>query len=147
MTEANSILSNLKVIGAIAVIAIVGGLAVYGGTILAQNIQGTPVRSVPESIKIVHVSIVPGAATNTNLAGYSPDVITVVIGVNNTVTWTNNDSYPHTVTAVNGAFASGNMNPGASYTYTFSTPGVYNYTCSYHYWMHGEVIVKQATAA
>jgi plastocyanin len=85
------------------------------------------------------VSIIPGAASYAT--GYDPDNITVVIGVNNTVIWTNNDNEPHTVTAADGSFDSGNMNPGATFTYTFTRPGIYTYICTYHPWMHGYVTV------
>ena len=87
----------------------------------------------------VHVSIIPGAGSYAT--GYDPDNITVVIGVNNTVMWTNNDNEAHTVTASDGSFNSGNMNPGATFTYTFTTPGTYTYICTYHPWMRGYVVV------
>lgn len=94
------------------------------------------------SVSPVHVSIIAGAGTNTSSLGYSPSTITVVIGVNNTIVWTNEDGMPHTVTEVNKIFDSGNMNSGDSFTYTFSVPGTYLYYCAYHIWMKGTVIVK-----
>ena len=66
----------------------------------------------------------------------------MVIGVNNTVTWVNNDNAAHTVTAKDGSFGSGNMGSGSSYTYTFTTPGTYRYYCAYHSWMVGTVVVE-----
>jgi len=62
--------------------------------------------------------------------------------VNNTVEWKNNDDTPHTVTAVDKSFDSGNLNAGDVFTHTFTTPGTYQYSCSYHPWMKGTVIVK-----
>ena len=100
-------------------------------------------RNPPPPANAVQVSIFPGAASYAT--GYDPDNITVVIGVNNTVTWTNNDNEPHTVTAADGSFDSGNMNPGATFTYTFTKPGTYMYICTYHPWMHGYVTVIQPT--
>jgi len=88
------------------------------------------------------VSIQPGSAVNTTTTYYSPTTITVVIGVNNTVTWTNNDNIAHTVTADNGVFDSGLLNQGQTWTYTFTTPGTYAYHCSIHPWMKGTVVVK-----
>ena len=88
------------------------------------------------------VSIQPGSALNTTKTYYSPSTITVVIGVNNTVTWINNDNAPHTVTATSGSFDSGNLNQGQSWTHTFTTPGTYTYRCTYHPWMTGTIIVK-----
>lgn len=89
----------------------------------------------------VRASILNGAGTNQSSPGFSPSRITVVIGVNNTVTWTNDDVSPHTVTAADKTFDSGNLNAGQSFTYTFNTPGTYDYVCLYHSWMKGTVVV------
>jgi plastocyanin len=88
------------------------------------------------------VSIQYGSAANTTSVYFSPQIMTVVVGVNNTVTWTNNDIAAHTVTSDTGAFNSGNIAAGARWSYTFTTPGTYSYHCSYHPWMTGTVIVK-----
>jgi len=86
----------------------------------------------------VQVSIV-------STTSYSPAVVTVVIGVNNTVVWKNNDNVVHTVTGVNAsAFNSGDIQPGATFSYTFNAPGVYPYHCLIHATMSGAVIVKAA---
>ena len=98
-------------------------------------------KNAPPTTNAVHISIIPGAGSYAT--GYDPDNITVVIGINNTVIWTNNDNEPHTVTAKDGSFDSGNMDPGATFTYTFTTPGTYTYVCTYHPWMHGYVTVVQ----
>ncbi len=94
------------------------------------------------------VVIPVGSGTNQSSAGYSPSAITVVIGVNNTVIWLNNDTAPHTVTpstepaSGNWSVGSGNLDPGKSYQFTFTVPGKYTYGCAYHSWMHGTVVVK-----
>jgi copper-containing nitrite reductase len=90
-----------------------------------------------------HISIQPGSGANTTSLYYSPQTITVVIGVNNTVSWINNDNAPHTVTDT-GIFDSGIIQPGQSWTYAFTTPGTYQYHCSIHPWMTGTVIVKSS---
>ena len=92
----------------------------------------------------VSVAIDSGSALNTTSTYFSPATITVVIGVNNTVIWTNDDSAEHTVTATNNSFNSGLIEPGQSFTYTFTTPGTYTYYCTIHPWMKGTVIVKAA---
>jgi plastocyanin len=95
------------------------------------------------SPKTAAVDIVQGSGANASIVqSYSPDPVTVVIGVNNTVSWVNNDSAPHTVTADDGSFGSGNIAPTATFTFTFKTPGTYQYHCIYHPWMVGTVIVK-----
>jgi plastocyanin len=91
-----------------------------------------------------NVTILQGSGSNTSLRGYSPNSITVVIGVNNTVTWTNNDGAIHTVTANDGSFDSGTLASGSSYSYTFTSPGTYTYHCFYHPWMIGTIVVKAA---
>jgi plastocyanin len=90
------------------------------------------------------IVIEPGSGTNATSVYYSPTNLVVVIGVNNTVTWVNNDDVPHTATADNGSFNSGSLNPGQSYTYTFTTPGTFTYHCNYHPWMRGTIVVKAA---
>lgn len=77
---------------------------------------------------------------------FKPISIIVVIGVNSTVEWVNTDIYaPHTVTSSSPsplAFDSGNMNRGQMFTCSFTTPGTYNYRCTYHPEMQGVVTVK-----
>lgn len=90
------------------------------------------------------VIIESGSAANTTKTYYSASTLTVVIGTNNTITWINDDISPHTVTSTNGIFNSGNMNFGQTWTHTFTEPGTYEYSCIYHPWMTGTVIVKAA---
>ena len=49
-----------------------------------------------------------------------------------TVTWVNEGSNTHTVTADDGSFDSGDMAPGDSFSHTFVTEGVFSYHCEYH---------------
>jgi plastocyanin len=60
---------------------------------------------------------------------FSPASLTVSVG--DTVTWTNADDSPHTVTA-EGAFDSGNLEPGQTFSFTFAEAGTYTYVCQYH---------------
>ena len=72
---------------------------------------------------------------------FAPPVITVVIGVNNTVTWINQDEIVHSVLTANG-FSSGDIAPGHTYSYTFMRAGVYPYYCGYYPIMTGVITVK-----
>jgi plastocyanin len=98
------------------------------------------------AIKSVTVVMPNGVGTIQNL-NFQPPAITVVIGVNNTVVWTNQDTTSHTVlnaTAPIG-FGSGTslITNGQSFSFTFTTPGTYNYFCNIHpTWMKGTVTVK-----
>ncbi len=73
---------------------------------------------------------------------YSPAQITVTLGANSTVAWTNHDSMVHDVIANDGSFNSGDIAPGAAYMFTFTHTGTFSYHCSYHPNMVGIVIVK-----
>ena len=93
------------------------------------------------------------ASGQTTTYGYSPDTVTVVIGKNNTVLWTNNDAAPHTVTSDAGdpsSLDSGTSGPltkqGGTYQFTFTVPGTYRYHCSFHSWMQGTVIVLASSS-
>jgi plastocyanin len=123
-----------------AAVGMIGYLVVLpNAAYIAKPPAGHP-STVPGAVK---VSIIPGAGSNTSIKGYSPSTITVVSGANSTLTWVNNDSSPHTVTADDGSFSSGNIAPGASFSFTLTTPGTYKYHCVYHPWMTGTVIVKR----
>ena len=116
-------------------------IATHVGTTSPSPSSASP----PETVR---VSIPDGVASSSS-SNFQPGTITLVIGVNNTVVWTNNDSAPHTVTATSvpygeTKFSSGNMNSGTTFTYTFKAPGTYSYQCSYHYWMQGTIVVEQS---
>jgi plastocyanin len=72
---------------------------------------------------------------------FAPAAVTVHPG--DTVTWTNQDSIPHTATALDGkSFDSGTIDPGASWSFTFPKAGDYAYRCAIHPDMRGTVDVK-----
>jgi plastocyanin len=62
-----------------------------------------------------------------------------------TVTWTNEGARPHTVTADDGSFDSGTLQPGQSFSWTFEAPGTVAYHCEIHPSMMGSVSVGQST--
>ena len=121
-------------------LGMIGYLVVLGpGSTVPQ--PSTSNETAPSGVAIVQAIIDPGSGTNVNDPGYTPDIMTLILGINNTVEWRNNDTMAHTVSAIDGSFDSGNMQPGAVYTHTFIQPGTYNYVCVYHHWMHGSVTV------
>ncbi|HYC11232.1 MAG TPA: cupredoxin domain-containing protein [Nitrososphaerales archaeon] len=122
------------------VLAIMAGA--FCAVVLSSGAQLAPAYA--QSPQTVRVSIVAGAATLGSNA-YSPDNITVVIGVNNTISWVNNDVVDHTATG--SGFDTGIIAPGSSASHTFTSPGTYNYHCSIHPTMVGTVIVVGAAAA
>jgi plastocyanin len=71
---------------------------------------------------------------------FGPADITIPVGT--TVTWTNNDGAPHTATADDGSFDSGNLSTGDSFSFTFDTPGTYTYHCNVHPNMTATITVE-----
>jgi plastocyanin len=70
---------------------------------------------------------------------FDPKVIEIKAG--DTVTWTNEDNFTHTV-EVEGQ-EDHKVEQGESVSVTFDTPGTYDYVCTLHSQdMDGEVIVK-----
>lgn len=100
-----------------------GGHAAHGALVSAQQ---------PAAVRIADFN-------------FAPKEITVRAGT--TVTWTNEGRAPHTVTADKGAFDSKRMGNGATFSFTFDTPGTYEYHCDIHPSMTGEVTVEGAPAA
>src|SRR5581483_7976434 len=70
---------------------------------------------------------------------YAPPTATVKVG--SSLPWTNDDTAPHTVTADDKSFDSGNVAQNDTFSYTFKTAGTFKYHCLYHGNMHGTVTV------
>jgi nitrite reductase (NO-forming) len=90
------------------------------------------------------VSIAPGSSSLTDTA-FQPNPVQVSTG--DTVTWTNNDSQPHTATSgenvtPDGKFDSGIMAPKGTFDFTFTEAGEYPYFCLLHPNMVGTVSVS-----
>jgi plastocyanin len=72
---------------------------------------------------------------------FDPNDITVPLGA--TVTWTNTGATGHTVTSDDdgASFDSGNVDPGATFSFTATAPGTFTYHCGFHPWMTGSLTV------
>jgi plastocyanin len=124
--------------GLLLTLGIIG--IVMGGAIAGEFVLNLQPKLATGSAAAGTVIMPLGVGSNTALT-FSPATITVVLGQNNTVTFVNKDTAPHTVTADGGAFDSGNLNSGASWTHTFATAGTFTYHCAYHSWMKGTIRV------
>ena len=87
--------------------------------------QGTPVTGV----------------THMNMQDFAYQMANIQLRAGTSVTWTNQDSAPHSVTFKNGMKDSGLLYQGQSFSYTFNTPGTYQYYCTVHPYMVATVIV------
>jgi len=82
----------------------------------------------------------PGPEVKIDNFSFTPQQITVKAGT--TITWTNRDDIPHTVTSTDLVFKSKALDTDDKFTTTFTKPGTYSYFCSIHPKMTGRVIVE-----
>jgi plastocyanin len=59
-----------------------------------------------------------------------------------TITWTNNGQVTHTVSAEDGSFDSGSIEPGERRSITFSRAGTFPFHCTPHPFMRGVIVVR-----
>jgi len=76
---------------------------------------------------------------------FAPATLTITAG--DTVTWTNEDAVAHTATGTTAGFDSGLLDQGESFSLTFTTPGTYDYLCTPHPSMTGQLVVLAAASA
>ena len=130
---------------------VVSALIGLGAVTVAAVTVGVRLRSAAASTTPVVVKMIDMPAT------YQPASLTIKVG--QTVEWRNVGNSVHHAssdpsTAVNPAevsnpagakpFDSGFLQPGQSFTYTFTVPGTYKYICAPHETsgMLGEVVVR-----
>ena len=118
-----------------------------GIVILSQN---TIVRDVDDQKTVLKGDIImptkvsrPGCEKTDSC--YIPSKIVIKQG--NSVTWVNEDVAFHSVTSgyydePSEIFDSGYLDPEESFTFVFENIGIYDYFCTLHPWMKGQVIVE-----
>ena len=105
-----------------------------------------PVGNGPRKIVVqpaAAASAAPAASSvvSVAIASFSfPDTLRIKVG--QAVSWTNNDAVPHTVTADDGSWNSGDIAAGKAYTLVFQKAGTFTYHCSNHPAMTGTVVVS-----
>jgi plastocyanin len=95
---------------------------------------------------------------NASSLNFSPDNVTVVLGVNSTIVWSNQDTVQHTVVVcpIGGGqicspskalFSSGFLSKGDTFQVSLNSTGVYHFFCSIHpATMRGTIVVKAGGA-
>ena len=99
-----------------------------------QNVQPAPQNQSVQPVPIQDV-------VSVSIADNFFDVADIAIEPGTTVIWSNEGQVPHTVTADDGSFDSGQLNPGDSYIVTFLGSGVVSYHCELHPEMVGSITV------
>lgn len=139
-----SVMAVAAVVVVVAVVAIAVAFAGPSNGVEPNNVD----PDVTEPAKVIGDVIMPTKVSRpgceeTNTC-YIPTTITVETG--KSVTWVNEDSAFHSVTSGSydeptDLFDSGYMDPYDSYTVTFDQVGTFDYFCTLHPWMMGQVVV------
>jgi plastocyanin len=120
---------------------LVGGLALLGTatdgfpanpSVASSNRAPEPKPTASEGVR--------GTAVAMDGVAFTPERLIVKVG--ETVTWTNKDPFPHSVTASGGAFKSGEIAPDAQWQFRPTEAGRFPYTCTLHPGMDGVLIVE-----
>ena len=100
---------------------------------LLASILGATTASADTSVSIVDA---PLPIANW---GYTPRTVQVMPG--EWVVWSNSGGDAHSVTAVDQSFDSAEVAPSEGFSWFFDQPGTYDYYCTFHDWMKGQVVV------
>jgi plastocyanin len=123
------------------VLSFAAALALSGGVALAQYpdpVTPAPAASAPAAAP----SPAPSPVSTIHIKNFAfvPDTVTIHPG--QTVRFVMDDETPHTVTADDKSFDSGNLSQKDTWKHTFAKEGTYKYFCAYHPYMKGTVVVK-----
>ncbi|VVB71113.1 Halocyanin [uncultured archaeon] len=129
----------------ISAIIFAGAVAILffntGSSVTSQAVASVQV-SVQPSTQVQATAQSQGSMESIEISNFAFNPTSISIHSGDTVTWTNKDSVAHTVTSDSGSeLNSDSLSNGASYSHTFTTPGVYTYHCTFHPHMMGSITV------
>ena len=119
---------ELRAVVAIPVGVAAVALAVAGGALWADSDGAAPTEAA-------------SGAANVMIADFEFVAATLEVPAGTTVVWTNGDAFPHSIVAEDGSFQSPDIASGATFSFTFTEPGTYNYLCGIHPTMRGTIVV------
>jgi plastocyanin len=136
------LLKQITTIGVIGVVILVTITLFFSNYSTEENVDETDLLIKGDVIMPTKVSR-PGCDETDRC--YIPSLIVIEKGKQ--VTWVNEDSAFHSITSgfydtPTDLFDSGHLDPFESYTLTFDEIGTYDYFCTLHPWMKGQVIVE-----
>jgi len=114
--------------GRALVVAVVLGMGFVGTACVESAAAGVAHESAAHRVHVVTIK------------GMQFDPAELVVERGSEVVWVNEDLVPHTATA--GAFDSGSIPAGASWTHVATRAGDYPYVCAFHPTMKGRLIVR-----
>lgn len=101
--------------------------------ILAVPLSAMATVSFAQGAPKTHTVVIDGMQ-------FSPSTLEVNVG--DTVTWVNKDPFPHTATATDKSFDSGDLQSGRSWKFKVRKKGEFPYVCTLHSTMKGMLVVK-----
>lgn len=120
-------------------------LAAALGAIVLSALLGLALAQVqlPATVRVA------AAHYSVQMVNYAFAPASITVNEGDTITWTNQDTAPHTVTTTSGpqSLNSPYLSKGQSWSYTFSSPGTYEYYCTVHPDMRARVIVQAPAPA
>jgi|GEM_PF-1521141 len=144
--------TKIKVLAALLVVGFAGYIAywIQEPVEVRTDIFGSTMQSdsqMPADASMSQMVALDQNQTQTqqiSIKNFSFNPSTLNVDKGTTIVWTNNDQVPHNVVGDN--FASGTLNPGDSYSYTFDADGSFAYQCTFHPQMAGTIIVGNGAA-
>ncbi|AKB85188.1 cupredoxin family copper-binding protein [Methanococcoides methylutens] len=130
---------------------IVAGCAQYDEQPAPESEMTTPEdtdEDMPEEEMKITEEVIDDSADTTSMEhgvlieDFKFKPATLQISIGDTVTWINMDSAPHTATSNEEGFDSGGLSKDESFSFTFEEAGNYDYICTFHPYMEGEIIVE-----
>lgn len=107
---------------------------------LAGHATSAAVRTSARDLPVLATAADMVAVVDIRTFAFAVPALTVPVGT--TVSWTNYDVEPHTVTARDRTFASPGLEMGDTFTYRFDAPGTYAYYCALHPHITGQIVVQ-----
>jgi YVTN family beta-propeller protein len=103
-------------------------------------VRTVAVGQAPRKVVVQQQAAVAGVQVSIANFAFTPP--SVLIGVGQSVTWTNDDGAPHGLSYGDGAPGTSLLLPGAQFTRRFDEPGSFTYNCPVHPYMSAKVIVR-----
>lgn len=109
-------------------------------------------KEILNPVQATNIEMIKGASSPEQKDNFVPKLVSIQLGIDNKVIWTNKDEVAHTVTPdkpftdkYSGNFESpGVVKPGTTFEFLFTDEAKISYHCSPHPWMKGSLeITKQ----
>jgi amicyanin len=136
---------NKRLLGAVLIVLVVAIVGIGAAMLMKDDTPATPAGTVDNTPTNTDNQQPKAEATNSvTISNYTFGPATITVKVGTKVTWTNQDSVGHTVTADSGSGPDSQLiDQGQSYSFTFDKAGTFTYHCTPHPYMKGTVIVTE----